>query len=1197
MSLSGTEAHAMKTVDDYEASLLFQLDFNQNDFVERVTKRSYSPSSLTGSFNEGIRYNSYAFSANKLIVPLTDVKADVENELTFSLWWYPELLSGNERILSVDDFGLQYNSTAKAFELVDGSNQVIQRFSQNMTSSKWAHLTISLNRQDIQKNTLAINGTNAPLTVITSGITPTWSQNSQLILSGSKSGNNGMTNGSRLDEVEIRKGIFTGTDATDVSRLAFVPDLNGEVINGNPHLSWSNDIMPEDVIIETSLEDGQMIPGLGANPGGQEIVSTGSYSGSKSIKVTDTYTNGNHINYPATSSIKSIAWWQRLFVPSGTDLSVTYYAKAEQANAVIAQNGDGGWATNFSSIPVIKLTQPVSKGAKELFVDNVASYSTGTHITFDEDPNVIGTYYTIESVNTTTKTIKILSGVNTAYPAGKEIRNRPWRGAFSFGSRTVTALPEWQRISQNTKVNNFADYDVLVRGASFYTNFTTKGVVWMDNIKLGYATKVKLFRGNTLLYEGLLSDYRDTASKDVVAPSSINVKKVNRTREKVEVSFAPAVDTGSTYGYRVQSVSNDGKGTPLSKEVEVEVVSGIKGYSYVLDNSPSTVPNNTVNTTATSVSLVANDSNHRYLHVKAIDNAGNAGTTKHIKIPVPELQVQADATGTFASMNWSMELASEDYDYKVYKRKKGEVDFQSISTFGQENDTQLRVLNVYPNVPATTTFTDWKGNTKTIPLSASIEKWMEEPNPEHPKGYGKGSIDVDTVPITSFNANPDLYLKNSDGSWKYNVVFEGAWDGNGFRAEDDYSLKAVDALKEWIDDGQGYLAGHDTIMYSSVWNTNTNLLRDRLNIKVRTLDAEAMGVGSTGAFTGNIVVQLDKQGLLTSYPWNIGELGSKLTVPASHNSSQVTYGDVWLSYEQSSGTMTDVNGEGKANFYLSTWNNTAMIQTGHSNGQATPDEQKVLANTLFYLSQKTTETELTDYSSIDDSKANTVPSLSYKKVASGVYDISFPTVQDNGTTYEYYVEAIGKGTGSIYQSAIEETTVKSGVKGYRVDVTTDSKVPVSVQVQSKTSPIRVTVPNTSLAEEPEFFIHVKAIDGAENTSVFTKRLDSATSFLVITPSEPDWTNKPVVLSIKGSEALGQIEEIYLPDGTVIKSPTASYTVSENGNYPFMARDEFGQWIAGGFTVINIDNGMPEIDMPNLPSTWTNKDIEVKINAK
>ena len=32
-------------------------------------------------------------------------------------------------------------------------------------------------------------------------------------------------------------------------------------------------------------------------------------------------------------------------------------------------------------------------------------------------------------------------------------------------------------------------------------------------------------------------------------------------------------------------------------------------------------------------------------------------------------------------------------------------------------------------------------------------------------------------------------------------------------------------------------------------------------------------------------------------------------------------------------------------YYLTTWNNTAMIQTGHSNGNSTEDERKVLANT------------------------------------------------------------------------------------------------------------------------------------------------------------------------------------------------------------------------------------------------------------
>ena len=36
-------------------------------------------------------------------------------------------------------------------------------------------------------------------------------------------------------------------------------------------------------------------------------------------------------------------------------------------------------------------------------------------------------------------------------------------------------------------------------------------------------------------------------------------------------------------------------------------------------------------------------------------------------------------------------------------------------------------------------------------------------------------------------------------------------------------------------------------------------------------------------------------------------------------------------------------------YYLTTWNNTAMIQTGHSRGESTEDERKVLANTLFYL--------------------------------------------------------------------------------------------------------------------------------------------------------------------------------------------------------------------------------------------------------
>ena len=59
-------------------------------------------------------------------------------------------------------------------------------------------------------------------------------------------------------------------------------------------------------------------------------------------------------------------------------------------------------------------------------------------------------------------------------------------------------------------------------------------------------------------------------------------------------------------------------------------------------------------------------------------------------------------------------------------------------------------------------------------------------------------------------------------------------------------------------------------------------------------------------------------------------------------------------------------------YYLTTWNNTAMIQTGHSNGDSTEDERKVLANTLFYLKQLTKKTEILDNSARDIADPNKV---------------------------------------------------------------------------------------------------------------------------------------------------------------------------------------------------------------------------------
>ena len=117
---------------------------------------------------------------------------------------------------------------------------------------------------------------------------------------------------------------------------------------------------------------------------------------------------------------------------------------------------------------------------------------------------------------------------------------------------------------------------------------------------------------------------------------------------------------------------------------------------------------------------------------------------------------------------------------------------------------------------------------------------------------------------------------------------------------------------------------------------------------------------------------------------------------------------------------------------------------------------------------------------------------------------------------------------------------------------------------------------------------VYAVSGTYNPS---------NAHLVITPTTADWTNKSITLTIKGSQNNGGISFIRLPNGNIVNGSTATFTVSENGDYPFTAQAENGQWLTGGYTVSNIEKVKPLIEVPNLPTDWANKNIEVKVNAK
>ena len=82
-------------------------------------------------------------------------------------------------------------------------------------------------------------------------------------------------------------------------------------------------------------------------------------------------------------------------------------------------------------------------------------------------------------------------------------------------------------------------------------------------------------------------------------------------------------------------------------------------------------------------------------------------------------------------------------------------------------------------------------------------------------------------------------------------------------------------------------------------------------------------------------------------------------------------------------------------YYLTTWNNTAMIQTGHSQGKSTEDERKVLANTLFYLKQLTHKTEILDNSARDIADPNKPVNITTLVNVDNSTNISFRKPEDN----------------------------------------------------------------------------------------------------------------------------------------------------------------------------------------------------------
>lgn len=469
-------------------------------------------------------------------------------------------------------------------------------------------------------------------------------------------------------------------------------------------------------------------------------------------------------------------------------------------------------------------------------------------------------------------------------------------------------------------------------------------------------------------------------------------------------------------------------------------------------------------------------------------------------------------------LDWSS-YSKKNVMFKGYQSKDGGKTWQTISLMDYTSVKEIKVLQIYPIENA-------KGQLKT---------WMET------NGYGKGIIKVDSVYIDDFNNNPNAYLSKTNGKWNYDVLFLGTWDSNNSK---DLSAASKSLTESYINDGGGCIFGHDTIRWDT-YNTagalpNFTSLAKYVNITQNSYWAEGKSNASTS-------VKIIKKGLFTTYPWNIGEIGTVLKIPAAHSVGQLGNGDIWLEFVN----QTAIPEGDKGNFYLTTYNNCAMIQTGHSNGAATEDEQKIIANLIFYNYQLSEATSVTDNSAMDTTAPNK-PKVTEK-------DSKFYfSATDNGTTYKHKIEAYAKNDTStpIDTSNITTSTVTTGIKGYRYLY--DNNKDTVITSQNGTEVTSDAIPYSNEGG----YLHVASVDNAgnisETTTIVSKYKNKYEHWAWGFKNEGNNSNKTAFLlqTTYGEETYG---EEFTPD--------ASYALTVPNGFYLAPRFGNGQ-ITGKWTTFN-----------------------------
>ena len=506
----------------------------------------------------------------------------------------------------------------------------------------------------------------------------------------------------------IKSNLASNMDAPDKPEISEVTTNISNPKSPYNTINMKSAIMDKNLLYVTGFEDGDMDANYRGSHsdipnrmfGGHSRSSENSSEGIYSTRIEDSYSNSNLSKGTDANGINLgfynetlFKYDERLFLPENRYLSVTadIFSTGKSGHWVACHGGNIDSPRQWDDKVFLK---DANIGDTEIYISGLTNeikenVINGKKYELASNPSTTGSYTSlyIKKVDLENNKILLSGALKSDFKEGDPVLKHDYIIPLNFPRLEHKVINKWHSIQQNAMVNGEL-FSSSKRGVFFEWKTVIDKVLYVDNIRFGYANKLHLYRDGNKIYEGYDLSFKDSSVRDLTAPKKVeNIQSdiiiKNNNTNTIRINIPIIDDTGTEYNYTLKA-SYDGVESEESETYTSTITSGFDGFSYVIDNNPLTIPDNTINTRSNYIEKdVSNTEDIYYLHIKSIDKSGNASETSHIelqafKTTIEELRVSENGV----NLAWDLDsnLNMNDVYFKVSRRNINDNDFNEIVT-------------------------------------------------------------------------------------------------------------------------------------------------------------------------------------------------------------------------------------------------------------------------------------------------------------------------------------------------------------------------------------------------------------------------------------------------------------------------------------------------------------------------------------